>query len=104
MNASWGARPGGSAAVERPRWLRSVLGSRLGVLSVALAMVAVGVGGFLATSPAAPAKTDSAAAVPTVVPPSRHKHRVIAYDFHGNCRCITCRAITQAEERPCRSF
>jgi len=93
MSGAREVRQGGWPAIRRPRWLRLSLDKRLAVLLVLLAMVAVGMGVFPSRSPAEPAKADSAAEAPTVVPPSTRRHRVIAYYFHGNVRCATCRAM-----------
>jgi len=86
-------RRGGWPAIRKPRWLRLSLDTRHAVFPVLLAMVALGTGVFPSRSLAEPVKADSAAEAPTVVQPSARRHRVIAYYFHGNFRCSTCRAM-----------
>jgi hypothetical protein len=82
------ARRGGSPALG---WLRSSLGGRLAVLL--LVTVAACIGLLHTRSRAETAKRPAAAETATVVPPSVHSHRVIAYYFRTTYRCPSCRAI-----------
>ncbi len=65
--------------------------ARLVVLLAVIAMVSLGLG--VLPRPA-PAETDTKRSeAPTVVPPTKLKHRVIAYYFCYNFRCARCRAF-----------
>jgi hypothetical protein len=72
---------------RRTRWAR---GPVVLACSLSLAVAAV-----VAARASAPAKAPAAvsAPAPTVVTPSIHPHRVVAYYFHTTARCASCRAI-----------
>ena len=82
-----------SPAIRRPRWLRWNVGEQLAVLLVVLATVAVGLGLLQSRSLAEAAKKETDTEAPTLVTPSVHPHRVVAYYFHTTYRCASCRAI-----------
>lgn len=62
-----------------------------GVLALVAALALVG--GVLAAAPPSAAPGAAPAPTPTVVTPSVHSRRVIAYYFHTTARCASCRAI-----------
>lgn len=75
---------------------RLISGDRLrGFVVLSTAVLLVGIGSSSAPT-AAERKASQQGAVretPTVVAPSVHPHRVIAYYFHTTYRCASCRAI-----------
>ena len=81
----------------RERIQRLSVGDRIlrGVAILATALVISGIGYSAATAATAQkvAKEQAATETPTVVTPSIHPHRVIAYYFHTTYRCASCRAI-----------
>ncbi len=81
----------GSPPARRTEWLGQGPGARLVVPLMVLALVVAGMGVFHARSLAQSEKQEAEA--PTVVSPSKHKHRVIAYYFRTNFRCARCRAF-----------
>ncbi len=91
MNSAREVRQRGSSAVGQLTSLPWGFGRQFAALLAVLATVAVGIGVFHAGSLAEPAQAPAGG--PTVVPPSKQKHRVIAYYFHGNLRCYTCKTM-----------
>jgi hypothetical protein len=80
-----------------PSARRSILGDRLlwGFLILATAAVLTGMcySAARAATERKAARQEAAQEAPTVVTPSVHPHRVIAYYFHTTYRCASCRAI-----------
>jgi hypothetical protein len=82
------ARAGIRAPGRRRRVLRGL---------VVLATASVWIGTAFSAPAAEPrqetVKSEAASDTPAVVNPGARPHRVIAYYFHGNYRCASCRAI-----------
>jgi hypothetical protein len=85
----------GLAGKSSPRawWPRMRWHDRAAVAILLLVAGVIGVGMLHTRSLAETAKKEVAAEAPTVVTPSVHAHRVIAYYFHTTYRCASCRAI-----------
>jgi hypothetical protein len=83
------ARDASHGPASRRHVLRELL-----TLCTAAAVVGVGFGATrLAAAEPGAARQEAARGAPTVVTPSVHAHRVIAYYFHTTQRCASCRAI-----------
>ncbi len=67
--------------------------ARLGIALVVMSLALVGMGMVHSRTLAEPAPRDAATGSPIVVTPSSRSHRVIAYYFHTQYRCASCRAI-----------
>ncbi len=63
------------------------------ILATAAMLAGIGYSAARAATERKAARAEAAKAAPTVVTPSVHPHRVIAYYFHTTYRCASCRAI-----------
>jgi hypothetical protein len=63
------------------------------ILATAFMLADIGYSAARAATEGKAARAETAKETPTVVTPSVHPHRVIAYYFHTTYRCASCRAI-----------